>query len=71
MVLGDGTRNNPSGKTFFFQSLPARRVGAHQRLEKPAVRGNAEMEQLVNDDEILEIFALLRKVVRERKDAAG
>src|SRR5579863_1920191 len=41
---------------------PPRQVRAHERLEQLAVVRNAEMQELVRDDEILKSFVLLRKV---------
>ena len=45
-----------SATSFYILLLPIRHVGCQQCLEQPAMVGNAQVQQFMDDDEVPEIF---------------
>ena len=50
---------------------PIRNVGAHQSFEDPAVIGDAKMEELMGNNEILKAGLLICQILGKRNDTAG
>lgn len=59
------------GKPFSIMYSPIRNMRAHQSFEDPTVIGDAKMEELMGNNEILKTGLLICQILGKRNDAAG